>query len=116
MRFICYEKCSTCKKAQKYLDARRLDYEKIDIKTHAPTKEELKLYHSLSGHGIDRFFNTSGQKYRELKLKDRLKDMSEEAKYELLASDGMLVKRPLLVGEDFCLVGFKQEEYDKRFA
>ena len=116
MKFICYPKCSTCRKAQKYLDHKKIDYDLIDIKLERPTKEELKHYQKLSALSIDRFFNTSGLKYRELHLKEKLKTMSDEEKLDLLASDGMLVKRPLLVGEDFCLVGFRQDDYDKQFA
>ena len=111
MLFVCYPKCSTCKKAKKWLDEQGISYEDRHIIEDNPTVEELKDWHERSGLPLKRFFNTSGMKYRELGLKDKLPEMSEEEQYELLATDGMLVKRPLLIGPDFVLVGFKEEEW-----
>ena len=113
MKFIEYPKCSTCKKAKKYLDDNKCKYEDINIKDDNPSKEELKKYIKLSNKDINKFFNTSGLKYRELGLKDKLKDMSEEEKLDLLSSDGMIVKRPILVKDNIVLVGFKEEEWSK---
>lgn len=107
MLYICYPKCSTCQKAKKWLDANGLPYTERPIREENPTVEELKAWHALSGLPLKKFFNTSGVLYKEMKLKDKLSTMSEEEQYELLATDGMLVKRPLLIGEDFVLVGFK---------
>ena len=112
--FIQYPPCSTCQKAKKWLDDRGLAYEARHIKEEPPTYEELKAWHQKSGLPLKRFFNTSGQRYRELELKQRLPAMSEQEQYELLASDGMLVKRPLLIGEDFVLVGFRESEWAER--
>ena len=112
--FVEYPKCSTCKKAKKWLDEHQVAYEDRHIVEQNPTKAELKDWHARSGLPLKRFFNTSGMKYRELELKDKLPGMSEEEQYELLASDGMLVKRPLLVGEDFAIPGFKVAEWIKR--
>ena len=114
MLFIHYPKCSTCKKAKKWLDDRGLDYIERHIVEDNPTAIELKAWHEKSGLPLKRFFNTSGMKYRELGLKDKLKDMSEEEQYELLATDGMLVKRPLLVYDDGVLVGFKEKEWEEK--
>lgn len=111
--FVCYPKCTTCKKAEKWLQENGLDYEMRDIKTDNPSKEELKTWYEKSGLDIKRFFNTSGMIYREMQLKDKLPDMSEEEKLELLATDGMLVKRPILVTEDQVLVGFKEKEWEE---
>lgn len=116
MLFVCYPKCSTCKKAEKWLEARGAEFEKRDIKTENPSALELREWHQKSGLPLKRFFNTSGMKYRELELKDRLKEMSEEEQYELLATDGMLVKRPLLVGEDFVIPGFKEKEWAEKIG
>lgn len=110
--FVCYKKCSTCKKAEKWLQENGLDYEMRDIKTENPSKEELRTWYEKSGLDIKRFFNTSGMIYRDMQLKDKLADMSEEEKLELLATDGMLVKRPILVTEDQVLVGFKEKEWE----
>lgn len=110
--FVCYKKCSTCKKAEKWLQENGLDYEMRDIKTENPSKEELRTWYEKSGLDIKRFFNTSGMIYRDMQLKDKLPDMSEEEKLELLATDGMLVKRPILVMEDQVLVGFKEKEWE----
>ena len=109
--FIEYPKCTTCKKAKKWLDEQGIDYIDRHIKEENPTAEELKKWHEISGFPLKRFFNTSGMLYRELGLKDKLPGMSEEEQYALLASDGMLVKRPLLIGEDFVLTGFKEEQW-----
>ena len=111
MKFICLKTCSTCKKAQKFLDDHKINYDLIDIRTQNPGLDDLIKYQKLSGLKLRNFFNTSGQKYRDLNLKDRLDGMSDEEMLRLLASDGMLVKRPLLVGEDFCLVGFKEDKW-----
>ena len=116
MLFICYPRCTTCAKAKKWLDEQHIPYSFRDIKTENPTMEELKAWHALSGLPLKRFFNTSGLLYKELGLKDKLPSMSEEEQYRLLASDGMLVKRPLLVGEGFVLAGFKETEWAARTA
>ena len=114
MLFICYPKCTTCQKAQKWLDENNVSYEVRDIKLNNPTYEELKLWHSKSGLPLRRFFNTSGLLYKSLGLKDKLSDMSNDEQLRLLATDGMLVKRPLLISEDFVLVGFKVDEWSER--
>lgn len=114
MLFIHYSKCSTCKKAKKWLDDRGFDYTERHIVEENPTAKELKAWHEKSGLPLKRFFNTSGMRYRELGLKDKLKDMSEDEQYELLATDGMLVKRPLLVYDDGVLVGFKEKEWEEK--
>lgn len=111
--FLCYPKCSTCKKAQKWLEEKGIEYELRDIKTNNPTKEELKEWYEKSGLDIKRFFNTSGMIYREMQLKDKLLAMSEEEKLELLATDGMLVKRPILITKTDVFVGFKEKEWEK---
>ena len=109
-------KCSTCKKAKKWLDEQDISYEDRHIIEDNPTVEELKDWHERSGLPLKRFFNTSGMKYRELGLKDKLPEMSEEEQYELLATDGMLVKRPLVVGDDFVLIGFKEALWKETLA
>ncbi len=114
MLFICYPKCSTCQKAKKWLESRNVKIEERDIVLQNPTKEELKEWYQKSGLPLKRFFNTSGMRYRELGLKDKLPSMPEEEQLELLASDGMLVKRPLLVGEDFVLTGFREKEWEEK--
>ncbi len=111
MQFICYPKCSTCQKARAWLEANDLSFDERHIKDDRPTLEELKLWHKQSGLPLKRFFNTSGLLYKELKLKDTLPTMTEDEQLALLASDGMLVKRPLLVGEGHVLVGFKEAEW-----
>ena len=111
MLFFEYPKCSTCQKAKKWLDEQGVSYEDRHIIEDNPTAEELKDWHKRSGLPLKRFFNTSGMKYRELGLKDKLPEMSEEEQYELLATDGMLVKRPLVVGEDFVLIGFNEAQW-----
>lgn len=108
MLFVCYPKCTTCQKAKKWLTEKGISFEERDIKTENPTKEELEAWYKKSGLPLKRFFNTSGMKYKELQLKDKLPSMTEEEQLELLASDGMLVKRPLLVGEDYAVPGFKE--------
>jgi len=114
MQFICYPKCTTCKKARKWLDASGVAYDERHIKDNNPTIDELKVWHKQSGLPLKRFFNTSGLQYKALNLKEKLPAMSEEEQFKLLASDGMLVKRPLLIGDDFVLVGFKEEEWQAR--
>ncbi len=116
MKVYQYPKCSTCKKALKWLDDHGISYEAIHIVEANPSKEELKGYYELSGQPLKKFFNTSGLKYKELGLKDRLKDMTEEEQLELLATDGMLVKRPLCITENQVLIGFKEEEWTKALA
>lgn len=111
MLFIGYPKCTTCKKAKKWLDEHKIEYTDRPIKEENPTAEELRQWHARSGLPLKRFFNTSGMIYREMGLKDRLADMSEDEQYALLATDGMLVKRPLLIGEDLVLTGFKEKEW-----
>ena len=111
MLALCYPRCSTCKKALKWLEDKGIDFDLRDIVLDNPTVEELKTWHQVNGLPLKRFFNTSGIQYRELELKDRLPEMSEEEQFQLLASDGKLVKRPLLVGDGFVLTGFKEEEW-----
>lgn len=111
MLFVCYPKCSTCKKAQAWLDSHGLSYEIRDIKTQNPAQEELRQWVAQSGLPLKRFFNTSGQQYRGLGLKDKLPSMPEEEQLALLATDGMLVKRPILLSGDKVLVGFKEAEW-----
>lgn len=111
MLFLEYPPCSTCKKAKKWLDANGVSYEARHIREQKPTVEELREWHKKSGLPLKKFFNTSGMIYREQNIKDRLPNMSEEEQYALLATDGMLVKRPLVIGEDFVLVGFKETEW-----
>ena len=112
--FLCYSKCATCKKAQKWLEAQGVSFETRDIAAKNPAADELRVWHKASGLPLKKFFNTSGKKYKELGLKDKLPAMSEDEQYKLLATDGMLVKRPLLVGDSFVLVGFKEEEWKAR--
>jgi len=112
MQFICYERCSTCKKAEKWLRENGIEFDKRDIKTENPTEEELRAWQQKSGLPLQRFFNTSGQIYREMGLKDKLKTMSDDEKFALLATDGMIVKRPILVKEETVLVGFKESEWE----
>jgi len=109
MQFVCYPKCSTCQKAKKWLEENKAVFEERHIVEKNPTKEELRQWYQTSGLPLKRFFNTSGLKYKELGLKERLQDMSEEEALSILATDGMLVKRPLVVGDDFVLTGFKEE-------
>lgn len=114
MLFIEYPKCTTCQKAKKWLDENGIVYEDRHIKEQNPTAEELKLWHTKSGLPIKKFVNTSGVLYKEMKLKDKLSAMTEDEIYELLATDGMLVKRPLVIGENFILTGFKEAEWKEK--
>ena len=111
--FICYERCSTCKKAQKWLDAKCVEYEVRPIKEENPTAEELAAWISKSGKEARKFFNTSGQLYREMGLSTKVREMSDREIIDLLATDGMLVKRPLLITDDAVLVGFKEAEWEE---
>lgn len=111
MLFLCYPKCSTCRKAQAFLDARGAAYDLRDIRENNPTEEELRRWHAMSGLPLKRLFNTSGIPYRELGLSAKLPTMSEDEQFALLATNGMLVKRPLLIGDDFVLVGFREAEW-----
>lgn len=111
VKVYCYSRCTTCKKALKWLDDNGVEYTLVDIKEKNPTEKDLRKYFALSGLPLKRFFNTSGIQYRELELSSKLPSMSEDKQFSLLASDGMLVKRPLLVGKDFVLLGFKEDEW-----
>ena len=113
IKFICYPKCTTCQKARKWLDDNNIEYEFRDIKLDNPTFDELTEWYKKSGLPLKKFFNTSGLLYKSLDLKNKLPTMTEDEMLALLASDGMLVKRPLLIGDDFVLVGFKEDEYGK---
>ncbi|MCI8348593.1 MAG: arsenate reductase family protein [Firmicutes bacterium] len=113
MLFVEYPKCTTCQKAKKWLDDRGFEYEDRHIKEQNPTYDELKEWYDRSGLAIKKFFNTSGLLYKSMELKDKLADMSEDEQLRLLATDGMLVKRPIVVMEDKVLVGFKEEEWKK---
>lgn len=113
-RFICYPKCTTCQRAKEWLDDNNIEYELRDIKVNNPTLEELSKWYKMSGLPLKKFFNTSGLLYKSMGLKDKLAAMSEEEQLRLLAADGMLVKRPLLIGKDFVLVGFKEKEWSKK--
>ena len=112
MLFLCYPKCSTCQKAKVWLDERGISYDLRDIKLKNPTQEELTVWYRKSGLPLKKFFNTSGLQYKALGLKDRLPEMSEEEQLALLAADGMLVKRPLLIGENCVLTGFRPAEWE----
>lgn len=114
MIFLCYPKCTTCQKAKKWLDDREIDYSLRDIKLENPTYEELADWHRRSGLPLKKFFNTSGLLYKSMNLKDRLPVMSEEEMLKLLATDGMLLKRPLLIGGDFVLPGFREADWAAR--
>ena len=114
MKFICYPKCTTCQKAKKWLDDNGIAYELRDIKTENPTVEELTEWYKKSGLPLKKFFNTCGLPYKSLDLKNKLPTMSEDEMLALLASDGMLVKRPLLVGDGFVLVGFKESDWSEK--
>ena len=113
MLFVQYPKCTTCKKAEAWLKENKVDYESRHIKDNHPTAEELKIWIARSGLPVRKFFNTSGLLYKEMQLKDKLGSMSDEEMINLLASDGMLVKRPLLIGENNVCVGFKESEWEK---
>lgn len=112
MQFICYPKCMTCQKAKKWLEEKGIPFEQRHIKEHNPTAGELKNWHEKSGLPLKKFFNTSGLMYKERKLSQKLPTMGEEEQLALLAADGMLVKRPILVGDDFILVGFKEADWE----
>ena len=112
LKFICYPKCTTCQKAKKWLDENGLEYELRDIKENKPNIDELKLWFEVSGLPLKKFFNTSGLLYKSMALKDKIPQMSEDEQLELLASDGMLVKRPILAGDGFVLVGFKESDWE----
>lgn len=112
--FICYPKCTTCQKAQKWLDSREISYEIRHIQEKNPSYDELKKWLSVSGLPVKRFFNTSGLLYKSMNMKEKLPTMSEEECLKLLATDGMLVKRPLLVSDNFVLVGFKEAEWSEK--
>ena len=112
--FIEYPKCSTCKKAEKWLKENKIEYEKRNIVEETPTKKELKNWIKQSGKEIKKFFNTSGLKYKELNLKEKLVNMEDEEKIDLLSSDGMLVKRPLFITDKEILIGFKEQEWNEK--
>ena len=114
--FLCYPKCTTCQKAKKWLDENEISYALRDIKESNPTAEELTVWHEKSGLPLKRFFNTSGLLYKAMELKTKLPDMTEEEQIKLLATDGMLVKRPMVIGDDFVLVGFKESDWEARLA
>ena len=113
IKFICYPKCTTCQKAKKWLDDNKIEYELRDINEDNPTLEELTAWYKQSGLPLKKFFNTSGLLYKSMELKDKLSTMSEEEQLKLLATDGMLVKRPLVIDENFVLVGFKESEWNE---
>ena len=114
LKFICYPKCTTCQKARKWLDENNIEYEFRDIKSENPSLEELTAWHKLSGLPLRKFFNTSGLLYKSMELKTKLPNMTDEEMLSLLATDGMLVKRPLAIGDDFVLVGFKEAEWAEK--
>ena len=114
MIFVCYPKCSTCRKAKQWLDGHGISYEARLIREENPTQEELRAWHGRSALPLKRFFNTSGLQYKALGLKDKLPTMTEDEQLALLATDGMLVKRPLLVADDLVLVGFREKEWEER--
>lgn len=114
MLFVEYPKCSTCRKAKKWLEENHVEFTDRHIAEDAPTADELNVWYKKSGLPLKKFFNTSGQKYKALKLKDKLPEMSEQEQIKLLASDGMLVKRPLIVCDEFVLVGFKEDEWTEK--
>ena len=114
MLFLEYPKCSTCKKAKNWLESNGVEFEDRHIVENNPTADELKAWYEKSGFPLKKFFNTSGLKYKELGLKDKLPDMTEEEQLNLLATDGMLVKRPLVIGDDFVLIGFKEAQWAEK--
>lgn len=116
MQFICYPKCSTCQKAKKWLDENHITYTERHIVEANPSEDELRLWYERSGLPLKKFFNTSGMLYKEMKLKDMLPEMSEDEQIKLLATNGMLVKRPLVVDEDKVLVGFKESEWKEKLV
>ena len=113
-KFICYPKCTTCQKAKKWLDDNKIEYELRDIKLDNPTLQELTEWYKKSGLPLKKFFNTSGLFYKSLDLKNKLPTMTEDEMLKLLATDGMLVKRPIIIGADFVLVGFKEAEWEEK--
>ena len=114
IKFICYPKCTTCQKAKKWLDDNKIEYNLRDIKEDNPNLDELTAWYMMSGLPLKKFFNTSGLLYKSMELKDKLPTMSDEEQLKLLATDGMLVKRPLVIGENFVLVGFKESEWSEK--
>lgn len=114
IKFICYPKCTTCQKAKKWLDDNKIEYDLRDIKEDNPNLKELSAWYKMSDMPLKKFFNTSGLLYKSMELKDKLPTMSEEEQLKLLATDGMLVKRPLIIGKDFVLVGFKESEWSDK--
>ena len=116
IKVYCYSRCTTCKKALKWLDEKGIEYELIDIKDDHPDEKALREYYAASGLPLKRFFNTSGIPYREMGLSKKLPTMSEDEQLALLATDGMLVKRPLVVGGDFVLTGFKEDEWKEKLG
>ena len=116
LKVYCYNKCTTCKKALKWLDDNGIEYELADIKADHPDEKTLRKYYAVSGLPLKRFFNTSGIQYREMELSKKLPDMSEDEQLALLAADGMLVKRPLVVGDGFVLTGFKEDEWKDKIG
>ena len=113
IKFICYQKCTTCQMAKKWLDDNKIEYEFRDIKLDNPTLDELTAWHKQSGLPLKKFFNTSGLLYKSMELKDKLPLMSDDEMLALLATDGMLVKRPIIVSDDIILVGFRPQEWEK---
>lgn len=114
LKFICYPKCTTCQKAKKWLDDNKIEYELRDIKQENPTLEELTEWYNKSGLPLKKFFNTSGLLYKSMDLKNKLPDMTEDEMLQLLSTDGMLVKRPILAADNFVLVGFKEVEWNEK--
>ncbi len=114
IKFICYPKCTTCKKAQKWLDDNNIEYTLRDIKENNPSFEELSEWYKASGLPLKKFFNTSGLLYKSMELKNKLPNMTEEEMLKLLSTDGMLVKRPLLVSDEFVLTGFKEKDWEEK--
>ena len=114
MKFICYPKCTTCQKAKKWLEENNIEYELRDIKLDNPALDELKEWHKMSGLPLKKFFNTSGLLYKSLDLKNKIPTMTDDEMLTFLSSDGMLVKRPLLVGKNFVLVGFKESDWNEK--
>lgn len=116
IKVYCYSRCTTCKKALKWLEDKGIEHEVIDIRNDHPDEETLRKYYAMSGLPLKRFFNTSGIPYREMGLTRKLPDMSEDEQLRLLSTDGMLVKRPLVVGEDFVLTGFREDEWTEKLG
>ena len=114
LKFICYPKCTTCQKAKAWLDDNKIEYEFRDIKLENPTFDELTVWWKKSSLPLRKFFNTSGLLYKSLELKTKLPEMSEDEMLRLLSTDGMLIKRPILIGDDFVLIGFKESEWTEK--